>query len=109
MKINVQNLGNKVTADSLAAIFSTYGKVQSVHLVSSEKIGESARGAQVLMPNKAEATTAIARLNGCFVDGSSLFITPVIPEKAPGRFGLLPAQTLAVLNKLKLSYTLKEQ
>lgn len=75
MHIKIKNLSRKVTADSLAAIFSTYGKVTSTVFVSGESLSPGSKAALVTMPVASEATRAIEQLNGCFVDGQELLIT----------------------------------
>lgn len=75
MEIAIQNVGRKVTADSLNAIFSTHGPVHAVAII--DRAGDGGRGAVVTMADADAASEAILRLNGHIVDGSALVLSPV--------------------------------
>jgi len=78
MNIRIKNISRNVTADSLAAVFSTYGTVTLVTLQLDAGIAGESKTALVHMPDEQEATRAIEQLNGCFVDGQALMV-----EQAP--------------------------
>jgi RNA recognition motif-containing protein len=78
MNIRIKNVSRNVTANSLTAIFSTYGNVTSATIHSHTDIAGENNTALVRMPDVPEATRAIEQLNGCFVDGQSLLV-----EQAP--------------------------
>ena len=69
MNIHVSNLGNQVTEESLNAMFSTYGEVQSVNIMLDQFTGKLRDFAYVDMPNDIEAYKAIDKLNGAVING----------------------------------------
>lgn len=81
MKIVIQNIGTKVTLNSLSAIFSAYGDVQDLHFSTFTKATARNRTAHAVMHNEKEGARAVAGLNGCFVDGKVLFVRSVQPER----------------------------
>lgn len=74
MKIIIRNIGSKVTADSLAAVFATYGNVVSSTIHLNKQTATDGNSALVFMPNEREAARAIEQLNGCFVDGQAWLV-----------------------------------
>jgi RNA recognition motif-containing protein len=74
MKLIIRNVGKKVTADSLAAVFSTYGNVSSSTIQPDAELTSSSKTAFIHMPDKVEATKAIEQLNGCHIDGQLLLV-----------------------------------
>lgn len=64
MKIYVGNLAFDVTKEELEAEFGTYGKVESVAIISDKFTGRPKGFAFVEMAAKTEAEAAIAGLNG---------------------------------------------
>ncbi len=87
MNIYVDNIGRSVTADSLAAIFATYGKVNAF-IISPSLHAKAERAAFVIMPDKIEAAKAVQQLHGCFIDGYALSVMLSQPE-TDSAFGLL--------------------
>ena len=69
--ICISNLGSRVTHDSLAAVFSTYGSVHA-SVVFDKTLPEEKRKAFLTMPNEQEASLAIKQLNGCIIDGHQI-------------------------------------
>ena len=68
MKIFISNLGHQVTEDSLAIVFGTFGRVnQSRFLIQGPA---HSRIALIEMPDENEASLAISRLNGSFINGT---------------------------------------
>jgi hypothetical protein len=95
MNITIKNVSRKVTADSLAAIFSTYGQVTSTVFVSDESVAPQNKSALITMPVASEATRAIEQLNGCFVDGQELLIAQAANgTQSPLRFFYKRVRTL---------------
>lgn len=80
MHITINNLSSNVTADSLAAIFSTYGEVSSATIHDNELSAGNGTTALVAMPDATAALRAIEQLNGCCVDGLVLLVKPVEPK-----------------------------
>ena len=80
MKLYISNLGPEVTDDSLALIFSTYGRVRSAS-ISRDPAAHSGF-ALVEMPDPAEARMAAHRMNGKIVNGMSLSVREALPSYA---------------------------
>ncbi|HEU4471827.1 MAG TPA: RNA-binding protein [Flavisolibacter sp.] len=70
MNIDVSNLGDKITGDSLSAIFATYGNVSSADILKDTPGG----AALIVMPDEKQAAKAIARLHGSIIDGKALVV-----------------------------------
>ena len=70
MNIFISNLSDRITNESLRAIFATYGKVAS-SIVFINRFGNISKGvAFIVMPVTNEGTTAIVKLHGSILDGS---------------------------------------
>ena len=69
MNIYISNIGSKVTDDSLAAVFSTFGVVHSFTITSDGPASDNNRIAMVTMSDEKEAMDAIEKLHGKFIDG----------------------------------------
>ncbi len=82
MEIAIQNVGRKVTADSLDAMFSTYGEVHVVAFIDDANDGR--RSAVVTMPDVGAASKAILRLDGHIVDGCALVLSHVPMKRKKG-------------------------
>lgn len=64
MNMYVGNLSYSVTEDDLKALFSEFGKVESVNIIK-DKFSERSKGfGFVEMPDNSEADKAIKALNG---------------------------------------------
>ncbi|MDR3554676.1 MAG: RNA-binding protein [Syntrophobacteraceae bacterium] len=63
MKIHVGNLAENVTADDLKGLFSTFGEVSSVDLITDRWSGRSKGFGFVEMLNNSEADKAMKSLN----------------------------------------------
>jgi RNA recognition motif-containing protein len=72
MIIDVTNLGDKITASSLEAVFSTYGSVTSSNVTTGNSVNNSQGSASVEMPYREEAIQAIEKLNGAIINGRSM-------------------------------------
>jgi RNA recognition motif-containing protein len=80
MKIIIKNIGWKVTADSLTAVFSRYGKVASSVIFTNDGPTSNRNTGYIYMPDNAEALHAVKQLNGCVVDGQELLVEAVPTE-----------------------------
>ncbi len=83
MKIIIKNIGSKVTADSLAAVFATYGTVVSSTILPNAQGATVGNSAVVFMPNEQEAAEAIEQLNGCFVNGQAWQVEEASATRKP--------------------------
>lgn len=72
MKLIVRNLARSTTQDSLNALFTEIGLVQSCSLVMDKVSGASKGFAFVEMPKNGEAKIAISKLNNIELDGSKI-------------------------------------
>jgi RNA recognition motif-containing protein len=70
-KIYVGNLPFTATEDSVRALFSTHGAVESVALPNDRETGRM-RGFGFVQMSNADAATAIAALNGHSMEGRAL-------------------------------------
>ena len=64
MKIHVGNLAYNVTEDDLKGLFSTFGEVSSVNVITERSSGRSKGFGFVEMLNNSEADKAMKSLNG---------------------------------------------
>jgi len=69
MKLIVRNLARTTTQESLNALFTEIGSVQSCSLVMDKATGKSKGFAFVEMPKNGEAKIAISKLNNMELDG----------------------------------------
>jgi cold-inducible RNA-binding protein len=81
MNIYVGNLSYGMSEDELRQAFSAYGEVSSVKILMDRETGRSRGFGFVEMPNKSEADTAIAQLNGKDVGGRPLRINEARPRE----------------------------
>ena len=73
MKIEVSNLGPRVTDDSLGATFSAHGRVSQAQVRTRDNTG---RTGFIEMPNAQEAATAILKIHGAVIDGHTIDVRP---------------------------------
>ena len=71
-KIHVANLNSLIAADELVQLFARYGVVQSGKVVGQSSTGR--RFGFVVMEHEAEASAAIAALNGMEVEEQPLSV-----------------------------------
>ena len=81
MNIYVGNLSYNMSEDELRDAFGAYGEVSSVKILMDRETGRSRGFGFVEMPNKDEAETAIAQLNGKDVGGRPLRINEARPRE----------------------------
>ena len=72
MKLYVGNLSFETTENDLQDLFEQHGKVAEVSLLMDRMTGKSRGFAFVTMNDTAEATAAMAALNGKEVNGRTL-------------------------------------
>jgi RNA recognition motif-containing protein len=72
MKLIIRNLARSTTQESLNALFTEIGLVQSCSLVIDKVTGKSKGFAFVEMPKIGEAKIAISKLNNIELDGSKI-------------------------------------
>ena len=88
MNIYVGNLPYAMTEDEVRNLFSAYGTVAGVHLVTDRETGRAKGFGFVEMSNAAEANAAIQALNGTRQGGRELVINEARPrEERPRREG----------------------
>jgi RNA recognition motif-containing protein len=80
MNLYVSNLGDKITDESLRAVFATYGEVSSSKVIKDHFTGYSRGFAFVEMPNDTEAENAMTRINGTVVDGRNVSVKEANPK-----------------------------
>ena len=81
MNIYVGNLSYGMSEDELRDAFGAFGDVSSVKILMDRETGRSRGFGFVEMPNKSEAETAIAQLNGKEVGGRALRINEARPRE----------------------------
>jgi RNA recognition motif-containing protein len=85
MNIYVGNLSYGMSEDELREAFGAFGEVSSVKILMDRETGRSRGFGFVEMPNKNEAETAIAQLNGKDVGGRALRINEARPREQQQR------------------------
>ena len=85
MNIYVGNLSYGMSEDELRNAFGEFGDVSSVKILMDRETGRSRGFGFVEMPNKSEAETAIAQLNGKDVGGRALRINEARPREQQRR------------------------
>ena len=87
MNIYVGNLSYGVTEDELREMFSKFGEVTSVNLISDKYSGQSKGFGFVEMAVQSEAEAAIKALDGNSVKGRNLRVNEARPrsERPRGR------------------------
>ncbi|MCL1856340.1 MAG: RNA-binding protein [Kiritimatiellaeota bacterium] len=90
MDIYVGNLAYATTDEELRTQFSAFGTVASARVCVDRMSGRSKGFGFVEMPNKEEAMSAIAAMNGKEIDGRALRVNESQPkprEERRGGFG----------------------
>jgi RNA recognition motif-containing protein len=85
--IFVGNLDFAATESSIRELFTPYGNVERVNLVTDRDTGRSRGFAFVEMSDAAEADRAIAALNGREMNGRSLNVNEARPKTSGGGGG----------------------
>lgn len=87
MKLYVGNMSFDSTEASLEGLFSNYGTVSEVAVITDRETGRPRGFAFVTMPNDDEARTAIEQLNGQEFEGRTLNINEARPKTGGGGGG----------------------
>ena len=83
MNLYVSNLSFQVTDEELKAMFSKFGEVSSVKVISDRETGRSRGFAFVEMPDEA-AANAMKELNGVNKDGRAISVSQAKPKPSGG-------------------------
>ena len=86
-RLYVGNLSFDTGEGDLSALFSEIGNVVSCNLITDKFTGKSRGFAFVEMGDQAEATKAIAELNGKDCDGRALTVNEAKPREERGGGG----------------------
>ncbi len=81
MNIYVGNVAFTATEDQLTELFTEYGEVNSVKIITDKFSGRSKGFAFVEMPNENEAKEALNALNGLEINGRNLSVTEARPKE----------------------------
>ena len=81
MKIYVGNMSFQTSEASLEALFTNYGEVGEVAVVTDRDTGQPRGFAFVTMPKDDEARAAIEALNGQEVEGRTLNVNEARPRE----------------------------
>lgn len=76
MNIYIGNLPYSVTEDVLRAMFSEFGDLETVKVITDRNTGQSKGFGFIDMPSNSEADKAIKALNGKAVDGRNIKVKP---------------------------------
>jgi cold-inducible RNA-binding protein len=86
-KIFVGNLSFSTTVEDLTSIFSQYGAVESVNVVTDRMTGQPRGFAFVEMSSREDAEKAISYLNGSDLQGRTLNVNEARPKTDSPRGG----------------------
>ena len=81
MNIYVGNLSYSVTEEELRDLFSEYGEVSSVNIITDKYSGQSKGFGFVEMPSNSEADRAIKALNESSVKGRDITVNQARPRR----------------------------
>lgn len=81
MNIYVSNLGFNVTEEDLRKLFSQYGQVSSVKVITDYNTGQSRGFAFIEMPNNGEGEKAISKLNNSDLNNRSISVQVARPKE----------------------------
>lgn len=87
MNIYVGNLPYSTTQDELRQIFEQYGSVESVNIIQDRETGRSKGFGFVVMPDSAQAQSAISALNDKDMGGRKLKVNEARPRSDAPRGG----------------------
>jgi len=81
MQIYVGNISYGTTEDSLTTLFSAYGEVQNVKIITDRETGRSKGFGFVTMDNSDEANSAIEAINSKEFEGRELRVNEAKPRE----------------------------
>jgi RNA recognition motif-containing protein len=76
MNIYIGNLSFKTSEDTLKALFTEFGDVESVKIIKDRFSGRPKGYGFIEMPSNSEADQAIKALNGNRIDGNLIKVRP---------------------------------
>ena len=79
-KLYVGNLPFSATEDSLKEVFSQFGTVESVAIITDRDTGHSKGFGFIELGTKQEAAEAITKMNGSEMDGRTLRVSEALPQ-----------------------------
>lgn len=87
MNIYLGNVDFKVKEEQLTDLFTEFGEVKSVKVITDKLTGRSKGFAFIEMPNDSEAKEAISNLNGYMLNSRELSVSEARPreDKKPFR------------------------
>ncbi len=85
-KLYVGSLPYSITEDELRELFSSYGQVDSVRIITDKFTGQSKGFGFVEMANAEDAKKAIDGVNGKQMGGRTLIVNDARPEQKRERF-----------------------
>lgn len=80
MDIYVGNLSFQMAENTLQDLFSEFGEVKSVKIITDKMTGKSKGFAFVTMENEEEANRAVEQLNGRDVNGRNIIVNQARPK-----------------------------
>lgn len=81
MNMYIGNLNYTVTEDDLKSLFSEYGEVANVNIVTDKYSSQSKGFGFVEMPSNSEADKAIKALNGTELQGRNIKVSQAEPRR----------------------------
>ena len=87
MKLYVGNMSFDTTEAALEGLFTNYGDVSEVAVITDRETGRPRGFAFVTMPNDEEARNAIEQLNGQEFEGRTLNVNEARPKTGGGGGG----------------------
>jgi cold-inducible RNA-binding protein len=84
-KLYVGNLSFQTTEDTLRTLFTEYGQIESVNLITDRYTGRSRGFAFVEMSTEQEAEEAISNLSGKQVDDREIRVEKAKPQASRDR------------------------
>jgi RNA recognition motif-containing protein len=84
MNIYIGNLSFDTTEEQLRQAFESFGEVSNVSIITDRYTGEPRGFAFVEMPDKEDASSAIAGLNGQELNGRTLNVNEARPRSDRG-------------------------
>jgi RNA recognition motif-containing protein len=81
MQIYVGNISYNTSEDALSKVFSEYGEVASVKIITDRETGRSKGFGFITMEDDSSAQNAIENLNGQNIDGRALRVNEAKPRE----------------------------
>jgi cold-inducible RNA-binding protein len=86
-KIFIGNLSFQATESELTSLFSQYGAVETVSVITDRMTGQPRGFAFIEMSDRKQAESAISALNGSDLQGRTLNVNEARPKTAGSRSG----------------------